>query len=83
VHFRNVVVDVPYLRYTEVFLDEGDGDPFAWMRAFHESGYDGAHDPDHTPGIEGDAADTHVGWAFAIGQMIALRHAVERGAQPM
>jgi mannonate dehydratase len=81
VHFRNVRVDVPYLRYTEVFLDEGDGDPAAWMRAFHESGYDGALDPDHTPGIAGDTADTHVGWAFAIGQMIALRNAAERGGR--
>jgi mannonate dehydratase len=76
VHFRNVSVDVPYERYTEVFLDQGDGDPAAWMRAFYESGYDGALDPDHTPGISGDTADAHAGWAFAIGQLIALRNAV-------
>lgn len=78
VHFRNVMVDVPYLRYVEGFLDEGDGDPAAWMEAFYASGYDGALDPDHTPGIHGDTADTHVGWAFAVGQMIALRNAAER-----
>ena len=78
VHFRNVMVDVPYLRYTEGFLDEGDGDPAAWMDAFYASGYDGALDPDHTPGIDGDTLDTHVGWAFAVGQLIALRNATER-----
>jgi mannonate dehydratase len=78
VHFRNVAVDVPYERYTEVFLDQGDGDPASWMRAFYESGYDGALDPDHTPGIDGDTTDTHIGWAFAIGQMVALRDAAER-----
>jgi mannonate dehydratase len=80
VHFRNVAVEVPYERYTEVFLDEGDGDPFAWIRAFYESGYQGALDPDHTPGIDGDTADAHVGWAFAVGQLIALRNAIERSA---
>jgi mannonate dehydratase len=75
VHFRNVLVDVPYERYTETFLDEGECDMFACMRAFHETGYSGALDPDHTPGIDGDTPDTHVGWAFAIGQIIALRSA--------
>lgn len=81
VHFRNVVVDVPYERYTETFLDEGDCDMFACMRAFHETGYAGAIDPDHTPGIDGDTVDTHIGWAFAIGQIIALRNAAEKDVQ--
>ena len=82
VHFRNVTVAAPSERYTEGFLDEGDGDPGAWMRAFYESGYRGAVDPDHTPGISGDTADTHVGWAFAIGQLIALRNDAERARRP-
>jgi mannonate dehydratase len=75
VHFRNVRVDVPYERYTETFLDDGDGDPFSWMCAFQEVGYSRAIDPDHTPGISGDTLDTHAGWAFAIGQLVALRAA--------
>lgn len=52
---------------------------FACMRAFHEVGYDGLLDPDHTPGIVGDTPDLRIGWAFAIGQMIAMRNVVERG----
>jgi mannonate dehydratase len=78
VHFRNVRVETPYERYTEVFLDEGDCDTVACMQALHEVGYRGAIDPDHTPGFDGDTLDTHIGWAFAIGQLIALRAAAER-----
>lgn len=73
VHFRNVCVDEPYYRYTETFLDEGDCDIAACMRAFAEVGYSGGIDPDHTPGITGDSDDTQVGWAYAIGQLRALR----------
>jgi mannonate dehydratase len=77
VHFRNVRVETPYYRYVETFHDEGDCDMAGCMRAFVESGYTGMVEPDHTPGIIGDTLDTHVGWAFAIGQLIALRNAVE------
>lgn len=76
VHFRNVRVEVPRYKYVETFHDEGDCDLFACMRAFHEVGYDGQIDPDHTPGISGDTPDTRIGWAFAIGQMVAMRNAV-------
>ena len=79
VHFRNVQVQVPRYKYVETFHDSGECDMFACVQAFFEVGYDGMLDPDHTPGIEGDTADTKVGWAFAIGQMIAMRNAVERG----
>jgi len=75
VHFRNVRVEAPVDRYTETFLDEGDCDMLACARALHEVGYDGMVEPDHTPGIPGDTLDTWIGWAFAIGQMIALRRA--------
>ena len=34
--------------------------------------------PDHTPGVDGDTADTRIGWAFAIGQIVAMRNAVEK-----
>ncbi|MCZ6675956.1 MAG: hypothetical protein O7E52_01775 [Candidatus Poribacteria bacterium] len=34
-------------------------------------------DPDHTPGINGDSVDTRIGWAFAVGHMLALMKAVE------
>jgi mannonate dehydratase len=75
VHFRNVVVQRRYERYVETLLDAGECDMAACMRAFAEVGYEGALDPDHTPGFDGDTLDTHVGWAYAIGQMIGLRAA--------
>jgi mannonate dehydratase len=78
VHFRNVRVETPRYKYVEVFHDEGECDMFACIQAFHEVGYEGLLDPDHTPGVDGDTHDTRVGWAFAIGQMLAMRNAVER-----
>ncbi len=77
VHFRNVRVEVPRYKYVEVFHDEGDCDLFKCMQAFHQVGYDGLIDPDHTPGIVGDTPDSRMGWAFAIGQIVAMRNAVE------
>lgn len=81
VHFRNVRVEVPRYKYVETFIDEGDCDMFACMQALAEVGYDGMLDPDHTPGVTGDTTDTRIGWAFAIGQMVAMRNAVE-GSDP-
>lgn len=78
VHFRNVKVEIPRLKYVETFHDDGECDMFACVQAFREVGYDGMIDPDHTPGILGDTPDTRIGWAFAIGQMVAIRNAVEK-----
>ena len=72
VHFRNVWVEEPYYRYTETFVDEGDCDIVACMRAFAEVGYEGGIDPDHTPRLIDDAHSS-MGWAYAIGQLRALR----------
>jgi len=81
VHFRNVRVESPSERYTETFLDEGDCDMLACAQALHDVGYEGMVEPDHTPGIPGDTLDTWVGWAFAIGQIIALRGAIRSLAE--
>jgi mannonate dehydratase len=75
VHFRNVQVTTPRYQYVETFQDEGDCNMAACMQALHNVGYRGLIEPDHTPGIDGDTADTRMGWAFAIGQMVALRAA--------
>ena len=75
VHFRNVRVEIPYLRYTETFLEDGDCDVLASARALADVGYTGLVDPDHTPGFSGDTTDHWIGWAYAIGQIIALRTA--------
>jgi mannonate dehydratase len=78
VHFRNVRVLTPRLRYIETFHDDGEADLYACMQALHDVGYGGMIDPDHTPHLTDDSADTRLGWALAIGGMIALRNAVER-----
>jgi len=76
VHFRNVRVLEPRYRYVETFHDEGDADLLECMRAFHEVGYEGMLDPDHTPRLSGDGLDMRQGFALGVGQMIALRRAV-------
>ncbi|MEZ5401528.1 MAG: mannonate dehydratase [Bryobacteraceae bacterium] len=76
VHFRNVRVERPYERYTEVFHDEGQCDLFACMRAFDEVRYPRLIIPDHTPHMSGDDAGSRIGWAFALGYMRALAAAV-------
>jgi mannonate dehydratase len=78
VHFRNVRVKVPRERYVETFIDQGDCDMLTCMEALQDVGYTGMVDPDHTPAIQADTPDTRIGWAFAIGHMIALRDAAER-----
>lgn len=75
VHFRNVQVETPRYKYVETFHNDGDCDMPGCMAAFHQVGYKGLIDPDHTPGISGDTFDTRVGWALAVGQLIALRDA--------
>jgi D-mannonate dehydratase len=39
VHFRNVRTIVPKYKYVEVFIDEGENDMLAAMRALHGVGY--------------------------------------------
>jgi len=77
VHFRSVRVEVPRLKYVETFIDAGECDMLACARAFKEIGYTGGIDPDHAPGITADTKETQMGWAFAVGHMIALRKAAE------
>jgi mannonate dehydratase len=47
VHFRNVVVQKPNERYTEVFVDEGDNDMFAVMRELVRQKYTLQIYPEH------------------------------------
>lgn len=83
VHFRNVIMQVPYLKYIETFIDEGDCSMFDSIRALHEVGYSGGIDPDHTPGITGDCPDSRQGWAYAVGYMRALRATVTESKSPV
>lgn len=77
-HFRNVKVEIPYYKYTEVMHDEGECDMLACMKAFHEVGYAHLIIPDHTPEFSGDTVASQRGWAFALGYMHALRQAAQQ-----
>lgn len=71
VHFRNVKVDVPRLKYTEVFIDEGENDMPACLKALREVRYPGLLHPDHVPELPGDEAQ-RAGWGYAVGYIKAL-----------
>ena len=70
-------VTVPSLKYTETFIDDGEVDMLAAMKAFHEVGYSQMIVPDHTPELSGDTQRQQAGWAFALGHMKALLRASE------
>ena len=78
VHFRNVRVEIPRYKYVETFIDDGECDMLACMRALKEVGYSGGLDPDHSPGIISDSVDTRIGWAFAVGHITALKKTLNR-----
>ena len=54
VHFRNVKVQKPNERYTEVFIDEGDNDMFAVMKELVRQKYTRLIYPEHPRGIDYD-----------------------------
>ena len=54
VHFRNVKVQKPYERYTEVFIDEGENDMFAVMKELVKQKYTRLIYPEHPRGIDYD-----------------------------
>ncbi|MGB9606769.1 MAG: mannonate dehydratase, partial [Bryobacteraceae bacterium] len=54
VHFRNVRVVKPYLKYTEVFPDEGQVDMFAVMKELVRGGYTGTIYPEHPRALDYD-----------------------------
>jgi len=54
VHYRNVRVSVPYEKYTEVFLDEGQVDMFAVMKELVRQKYPRALYPEHPRAIDFD-----------------------------
>ena len=78
VHFRNVRVLEPAVRYLETFVDAGDADMPGCMQALVDAGYSGGVDPDHTPRLTADDDQARAGWALAIGYMIGLRQRAQR-----
>ena len=77
VHFRAVRGSVP--KYTETFIDEGDVDMLAAMRAFKKVGYDGTLVSDHTPNMPTDVEGGTIGRSFSHGYIRGLIQAVNRG----
>ena len=73
VHFRNVRVGQPRLRFVEEFVDGGEADMRGCMAALIAHEYGGGIDPDHTPTLLHDTADTALGWTLALGYIAALR----------
>lgn len=61
VHYRNVLVEKPYEKYTEVFIDEGLNDMFAVMKELVRQKYSRLLYPEHPRAIDYDRerADFH------------------------
>ncbi len=53
-HFRNVRVQKPYEKYTEVFIDEGQVDMFGVMKELIRHQYTGTIYPEHPRGLDYD-----------------------------
>jgi mannonate dehydratase len=71
VHFRNVLMKVPREKYVETFIDAGDNDMMACLRALHATGYPRLLHPDHVPELPGDP-NQRGGWGYAAGQIKAM-----------
>ena len=62
---------VPREVYVETFIDAGDNDMLACLRALHATGYPRLLHPDHVPTLPGDVA-RRAGFGYAVGQMRAM-----------
>ena len=71
VHFRNVSMRVPREKYTETFIDAGDNDMLACLKALHAVGYPRLIHPDHVPQHPADP-NQRGGWGYAVGQIKAM-----------
>ena len=74
VHFRGVRGKVP--QYVETFIDQGDVDMLAAMRAYKEVNFTGSLVSDHTPKVIGDFAGGRIGRSYSHGWIRGLIQAV-------
>ena len=74
VHFRNIRGG--FLNFQETYIDDGDVDMLAALRAYKEVGYDGMIMPDHVPQIQGDRGGLQA-FAYSFGYIKALIRAVD------
>jgi len=86
VHFRNVRVEVPREKYTEVFLDEGQVDMFAVMKELVRQRYPRMVFPEHPRGLDADrdvpgfrsgypGGGGYTGYAYNVGYTRAMLQA--------
>jgi len=75
VHFRNIR-GTPQ-KFEETFIDDGQTDMLAAMKAYKEVGFDGPIVDDHVPEIVNDTPWRHRSRAFATGYIGGLMKAVE------
>ncbi|NLG51511.1 MAG: TIM barrel protein [Chloroflexi bacterium] len=78
VHFRNIRGG--FLKFEEVFPDEGDIDMARALRTYKEVGYDGVLVPDHVPHSDLDSPYGHRARAFCQGYIKGLLQAIETEA---
>ena len=87
VHYRNVKVQRPYERYSEVFIDEGENDMFAVMQELVRQKYSRLIYPEHPRGVDYDREQPnfrsqypggggYAGYAFNVGYTRAMLQAV-------
>ena len=74
VHWRNVIMEIPNEKYTEVFLDEGEVDMLAVMKELVRQGYPRIVYPEHPPKMDHDQEFAHpgfsagyAGYAYTVG----------------
>jgi mannonate dehydratase len=75
VHFRNIRGG--FLKFDEVFPDEGTIDMIKALRVYKQAGYDGVLVPDHVPHYDADAPYPFRAFAFCLGYIKAAIQAVE------
>jgi len=86
VHFRNVRVDAPSEKYTEVFIDEGQVDMFAVMKELVRQKYPRLVYPEHPRGLDVDrerpgfrstypGGGSYTGFAYNVGYARAMLQA--------
>ena len=70
VHFRNIRGG--FLKFDEVYVDEGSVDMWEAMKVYKEIGYQGVFCPDHVAKSEQDSPWGHRQRAYTVGYIKAL-----------
>jgi len=81
VHYRNVISEIPYDKYTEVFIDEGQVNMFAIMQELIKHGYKRGIYPEHPHALDydkehGSGNNRYAGEVFNVGFARAMMYAV-------